>query len=208
MNGPTFEDGLVVGNTFDKYRSRNPIARWLMGGFLSSFDDMVAASSPSSVFEVGCGEGELAFRCARTGIPTRGTDISARMIELAKERARDSDLDVEFSVADLFQIRELSPPADLIVCCEVLEHVPAPEEALARLRALDGSHYLMSVPREPLWRVLNVARGRYLADLGNTPGHLQHWSRREFLELVETEFEIQAVRAPIPWTMVLATPRG
>jgi hypothetical protein len=30
------------------------------------------------------------------------------------------------------------------------------------------------VPREPIWRIGNMARGRYLGDLGNTPGHIQH----------------------------------
>ena len=36
------------------------------------------------------------------------------------------------------------------------------------------------MPREPLWRGLNMARGAYLKDLGNTPGHVNHWSKRSF----------------------------
>ena len=39
------------------------------------------------------------------------------------------------------------------------------------------------VPREPVWRVLNVARGRYVRWLGNPPGHIQHFSRAAFLAL-------------------------
>jgi hypothetical protein len=42
-------------------------------------------------------------------------------------------------------------------------------------------HLLVSVPREPLWRMLNMARGAYWPALGNTPGHLNHWSRRSFV---------------------------
>ena len=207
MKGPTIENGLVVGNAFDKYNTRNPFARWLMRGFFSAFDDLVSKADASSVFEIGCGEGELALRCAKRGIPTRGTDISQRMIRLATERAATLGLEVDFAVADLFQIHDLSPPAELVICCEVLEHLAEPKEALAHLRTLGGSYYLMSVPQEPLWRIMNMLRGRYLTDLGNTPGHLQHWSHNGFLRLVSTEFAILAVRSPTPWTMVLATPR-
>jgi hypothetical protein len=65
-------------------------------------------------------------------------------------------------------------------------------------------HVLLSVPREPLWRVLNVARGAYWRDWGNTPGHVQHWSRDEFVALVSRYFTLTRVVAPFPWTMVLA----
>jgi hypothetical protein len=63
------------------------------------------------------------------------------------------------------------------------------------------------VPREPLWRVLNLARGKYLADLGNTPGHVNHWSRGGFLDLLSRRFEIVEARTPLPWTMALCKVR-
>ena len=61
------------------------------------------------------------------------------------------------------------------------------------------------MPHEPLWRVLNVLRGAYLRDLGNTPGHVNHWSRRGFLRLLERHGRIIEARSPSPWTMVLVT---
>jgi hypothetical protein len=66
-----------------------------------------------------------------------------------------------------------------------------------------GRHLLVSVPREPLWRALNVARGAYVRDLGNTPGHVNHWSRRSFVDLLARHGEVAAVRSPFPWTMAL-----
>jgi hypothetical protein len=65
-------------------------------------------------------------------------------------------------------------------------------------------HLLVSVPREPLWRLLNVCRGAYLRDLGNTPGHVNHWSRRRFVRLLQRHGEVIEVRSPFPWTMLLA----
>ena len=70
-----------------------------------------------------------------------------------------------------------------------------------------SGHVLVSVPREPLWRGLNVARGAYVRDLGNTPGHVNHFSKRGFVRALSEHGEIAAVRSPFPWTMVLVRAR-
>lgn len=58
-----------------------------------------------------------------------------------------------------------------------------------------------------LWRIPNVVRGRYLPQWGNTPGHVQNWSKGGFLELAERFIELDHIRTPLPWTMVLGRPR-
>ena len=47
---------------------------------------------------------------------------------------------------------------------EVLEHVPDPEATLAEMARVARGYLLVSVPREPLWRGLNMARGAYWRD--------------------------------------------
>jgi len=71
-------------------------------------------------------------------------------------------------------------------------------------RCARGGHLLVSVPREPLWRALNVARGAYVRQLGNTPGHVNHWSRRGIAALLARHGEVVEARSPFPWSMVLA----
>ena len=90
-----------------------------------------------------------------------------------------------------------------VVGIEVLEHVPDPEHTVAEMARVASSHLLVSVPREPLWRALNVARGAYLRDLGNTPGHVNHWSKVGFCSLLQNYGRVHEVRKPFPWTMVL-----
>lgn len=204
MKRPEVEGGVVVGNTYDKYGTRNPLARMMVRSFLGTFDALVKRAGASSVLEVGCGEGELSLRMARTGLKVRGTDISGRMIEVATSRAEAEALPIRFEVSDILASTPRGPAPDLVVCCEVLEHLPDPELALLNLKRTGARMYLLSVPREPLWRILNVARGRYLGDLGNTPGHLQHWSRRRFLQFVSEHLTVTEVHTPFPWTMVLA----
>jgi 2-polyprenyl-3-methyl-5-hydroxy-6-metoxy-1,4-benzoquinol methylase len=92
---------------------------------------------------------------------------------------------------------------DLATAIEVLEHVPDPEHTVAEMARCAERHLLVSVPREPLWRMLNMARGAYLGQLGNTPGHLNHWSKRSFVRLLAEHGEVIELRSPFPWTMLL-----
>jgi hypothetical protein len=85
----------------------------------------------------------------------------------------------------------------------VLEHVPEPEATLAEMARVARGHLLVSVPREPLWRGLNMARGAYWRDLGNTPGHVNHWSKRGFVSLLSRYGAVEEARSPFPWTMLL-----
>lgn len=203
MNEPKVEAGVVVGNTYDKYGSRNPLARLFVGGFLSSFDRLVGHTGATRVLEVGCGEGELALRLARAGKQVVASDISGGMIQLARARAREENLAVDFRVADVLTVDPERESFDLVVCCEVLEHLMEPEAALARLSKIAAPYLLVSVPREPLWRLLNLARLSYISELGNTPGHVQHWSRRGFRELVSRYATVVREETPMPWTMLL-----
>ena len=65
---------------------------------------------------------------------------------------------------------------------------------------------IVTVPREPLWRVLNVARGAYVRALGDTPGHLHHWSKGAIVDLVSAHARVDTVRSAAPWTLILARP--
>ena len=78
-----------------------------------------------------------------------------------------------------------------------------PRPPWRRWRAWQPVPLLVSVPHEPLWRALNVARGAYLRELGNTPGHLNHWTRRGFVTLLARHGEVVEIRSPFPWTMLL-----
>ena len=195
------EGGILIGNQLDKDQVKNPIARWMVGGFDAALAGLVDEIRPESVHEVGCGEGRLSRRLhAQTRREIRASDFSGELI--AENQAR-GDAGVRYVARSVYALDPMEDRADLVVCCEVLEHVERPADALAALRALGARAYLLSVPREPLWRVLNAARGKYLAAWGNTPGHLNHWSRRGFVDfLTHGGFRVERCLQPLPWTMV------
>jgi 2-polyprenyl-3-methyl-5-hydroxy-6-metoxy-1,4-benzoquinol methylase len=200
-----------AGNYYDKYSTKNPIARWLMGRFFESFDALVDRAGPvQSALEVGCGEGELSIRIAKaTNAEICAFDVSPSVVEEARVRADLAEVGerIQFRTESVYDLSFATDRADLVVCCEVLEHLQNPEMAIDRLAEVCGSHLIASVPREPLWRALNLARGKYWRDFGNTPGHLQHWSALSFRQMLDRRFEIVELRTPLPWTMALCRPR-
>lgn len=191
------------GNVYDKYATRNPIERRLVGGFIDDVRELVRATGAREAHEVGCGEGELSLALAREGVRMRGSDVSAEVIEEARRRAGAAGLEVEYHAAPIASLRSPGDAAELVLCCEVLEHLGDPVVGLGVLAELASPWLLVSVPREPLWRGLNLARLKYVGELGNTPGHVGHWSRHAFLDFLRGRVEVVEVRSPLPWTIAL-----
>jgi 2-polyprenyl-3-methyl-5-hydroxy-6-metoxy-1,4-benzoquinol methylase len=202
------ENGVVAGNVTDKYSSGNPVHRWLMSGFLQQAESFVRRTGCTDLYEAGCGEGLLSLTLAGRipGLQIKGSDFSEAVVKIAQKNTAKND-DLQFSVADIYSLDPREHSADLVLCCEVLEHLEEPDVALKVLRSLARKYLILSVPNEPLWRILNTARGKYLSAWGNTPGHLNHWSPSAFRCFLETELIIEDLRCPLPWTMALARPR-
>jgi len=196
-----------AGNYFDKYGSRNPVVRWMMSGFLDAFSSLVDRADVSEVLEIGCGEAELSIHMANKGMKVRGCDIAPEAIDEARVRVEAAGADVELWIQRLEDFDVQADGAPLVVCCEVLEHLDDPEQGLKILSELADPWLLCSVPREPLWRTLNLARARYVKELGNTPGHVNHWSKRGFVRFVSQRFDVVETRSPLPWTMLLCRRR-
>ncbi len=198
------ENGVVVGSN-GKYEIRNPIARFLLSRFDRAVLESIRESSPFSVLEVGCGEGHVTDLILKTGVSrVLATDISVSLIE--ENNVRSNDPRVTFKAADLMAL-SIEERFDLVVCCEVLEHLEDPERGLDIMHALGAREYLLSVPREPIWRMLNICRGAYLRDLGNSPGHINHFSKHALMKFVERRFVVQSIRTPLPWTVLRCRPK-
>ena len=193
-----------TGNTYDKYASTNPIERRMMRGFFSSLDAMLGASAPTAVLEVGIGEGIVTER-----VRERFPDATVVGLDLPDDELAESwrALSVPCAFGDVTALPYPDGAFDLVLAIEVLEHVDDPPAALAEVARVCRGHLVASVPLEPIWRIGNVARGRYVRDLGNTPGHVNHWGRRGFTRLVGERFEVLDVATPLPWTMVRGRPR-
>ncbi len=192
-----------TGNTTDKYNAKNPVMRRLMDGFERDLDELFEQAAPRSILDVGCGEGVLTCQWADRLDGGRNVCIDLDDPKLRAEwdkRRRDN---LEYRAEEATSLSFADDEFDVAAAIEVLEHVPEPEATLSEMARVAERHLLVSVPREPIWRALNMARGAYLRDLGNTPGHLNHWTKVGFVSLLSRYGMVEEVRTPLPWTMAL-----
>ncbi len=195
---------IITGNYFDKYGSKNPVYKKLMSNFMNHLIYLIKSTKIENpeVLEVGCGDGHLADILTEKihGTKYHGFDLDEEIVNEAKANCPK----VSFSVGSVYEMPEYrNRKTDIIIVSEVLEHLEFPEKALTQLQALQTEFYLFSVPNEPIWRILNLLRFKYIKNLGNTPGHLQHWGKNSFKKLLSSYFEIVDFKRIFPWSMAL-----
>jgi SAM-dependent methyltransferase len=201
-------EGTVTGNTYDKYGSTNPVVRRLMATFERTLDELFTQADPQSLLDVGCGEGVLVHKWAQRLGDRRVVGIDLDDPQLHAQWAQRTAPNLEYRMMRAENLPFSDDAFDVATAIEVLEHVPDPEHTVAEMARVAERRLIVSVPREPLWRGLNMARGAYLKQLGNTPGHLNHWSKRSFVSLLSRHGEVVEARSPFPWTMLLVRVGG
>ncbi len=192
-----------TGNTFDKYGSSNPVVRRLMGGFERTLQELFVAAAPASVLDVGCGEGVLTAQWAEQLQSGRVVGLDLEDPKLQAEWSIRRRPNLQFMQARAERLPFSDGEFDLVAAIEALEHIPDAEGTVAEMARVAQAHLLVSVPHEPLWRLSNLARGAYVRKLGNTPGHVNHWSKRSFAAMLARHGEVVQTRSPFPWTMLL-----
>ncbi|HLK70427.1 MAG TPA: bifunctional 2-polyprenyl-6-hydroxyphenol methylase/3-demethylubiquinol 3-O-methyltransferase UbiG [Steroidobacteraceae bacterium] len=123
------------------------------------------------VLDVGCGGGLLCEAMTRTGAVVTGIDMAPAMIEVARLHAQESALGIHYELSSAEQYVQMhagEPPFDVIVCMELIEHVPEPArlfDALARLLRPGGELFISTVNRNLRSFLLAIVGAEYLLRL-------------------------------------------
>ncbi len=192
----------------EKYQSGNIISKYLVKRFMDTIIDLVRKTKVHHIKEIGCGEGQLLGALASLGYSVKGYDICQNSLDAAINESKRFGLNIPFELKSVYDLEENFDAAELILCCEVLEHLDNPQKALSIINKLSNPYFIVSVPCEPVWSILNMLRGKYLNTYGNTPGHIQRWSRKLFVDLVSKYADMIEVRSPLPWTILLCKTRN
>lgn len=192
------------GEFTGKYTDANPIARILVDGFFNSVFTLIRALPPTcnDFLEIGCGAGYSTQRIQRVlpeGARFQASELQPGLAGMAAKR----NPELEITCESAYELARTSESVDCVLMLEVLEHLEHPDCAIDEVARVTRRYAIVSTPREPLWRAMNMARGKYLRDWGNTPGHLQHWSSRGLMQALSPRFNVLESRTPVPWTIFL-----
>lgn len=185
----------------EKYQTKNPVVQRLLGSYFQTLEELVRPLAPTSILDVGCGEGMTAARLRAMSLAAgyRGIDASPGAVACARE----ANAGLSFDLGDVYQLEPGC--ADVVLCLEVLEHLDDPGRAVKRLRAAARRAIVVSVPWEPWFRLGNLMRGKYVARLGNHPEHIQQFSPRTFRQLLAPDLGKVEMRTSFPWVFAWAT---
>lgn len=183
---------------YEKFQTGNPVVRRLFDGFFETVARMVEESRPERVLDAGCGEGETIERLGSLlPHPVTGVDLNPDSVRFAASRLPED----RFDTADLLALPFDTDSFDLVLCLEVLEHIPDPRPALAELARVSSCDLILSVPHEPWFRLGSLARGKYVSGFGNHPEHVNHWNPRTFREFLSGSVEPLEVTTSLPWVI-------
>jgi 2-polyprenyl-3-methyl-5-hydroxy-6-metoxy-1,4-benzoquinol methylase len=187
----------VVPPRIEDYSHLSARGQRLVRSFRNRVVALVAAAEPARVLEVGCGQGWLLrdIAAALPQVALTGIDRRPGAIEFAHSLVPSADL----RVFDASALPFADGDFDLVVCCEVLEHVDDPEAVLCEIDRVGRGHSVISVPDEPLFWIANLVRGKHLRTFGNCPGHIHHWSGRGFERMLRRDGADVVVARSFPW---------
>ncbi|TET55434.1 MAG: class I SAM-dependent methyltransferase [Actinobacteria bacterium] len=191
---------MEVSSNYEKYTNKNPLITRINLSFLDSISTLVQKNSPKKILDAGCGEGFVLEHLRKdVNADFIGLDIESNALDIARLK----NPQIDFKHASVYEQPFEDNSFDLVILSEVLEHLEEPDKALSEVSRVTKRYALISVPQEPIWRVGNLARLKYMRSFGNTPGHINHWTRRAFVGLISNYFDVREIKSPIPWTIAL-----
>jgi 2-polyprenyl-3-methyl-5-hydroxy-6-metoxy-1,4-benzoquinol methylase len=142
----------------------------------------------SRVLDVACGPG-LLCRKIRQRVPSSavtGVDFSQYVI--ARNRERDGSLDIDYQCVDIrTSLASVGGRFDVVLMCEILEHLEQPEEVVATaMRLLQaGGRFILTCPHD---------------DGIPDPEHVRFWGHDELFHLLARYSDtVSFMHFPPPW---------
>ena len=192
----------LISENERKHTSNNPLRRYAIDQFFLSIDRFFPPAD--IVLDAGCGEGYDVARIldANPQLIFHGIDISSKAVQKSRTMAPT----MHSVVGSVFDLPYPDKSFDLVISLEVLEHLDNPPAAIAEYKRVTRRYLLLSVPNEPIFRSLRLLNGMNVAQLGDHPEHVQHWSINSFRKMLRDQgLTIVDSVVPVPyiWSIVL-----
>lgn len=120
------------------------------------------------ILDVGCGGGILSEALAKAGANVTGLDLNSNAIEQAVAHAKLQDLPINYQLQAVEQLSHEKHQFDIVVCMELLEHVPDPQSivnACVKLTKPNGKLFFATINRNPKAFLTAIVGAEYLLQL-------------------------------------------
>lgn len=153
------------------YQSANPLVADLHNRRIGIVRELIQQTEAQSLLEVGSGDGYMLKALSDLPVALTGIEISEKRIE----RSRQLVPQAEIVAGDAREMPFESRSFDLVVCSEVLEHVPEPERAIAEMKRVvrPGGLVIVTVPHERNWQLGRLLLLRFPIRI---PDHINEFS--------------------------------
>ncbi len=186
--------------TYKRYKSRNPVLRFVSKSFNKKICSIVKATNPRILLDVGAGPGTLlSYFNDSSATSLFGIDKSRYIL---KEAVKNKP-EVPFVNADAVHLPFKDKSFDMVMAIEVLEHLHDYRRALKEMKRVSRSYCLITVPNEPFFRVSNFFMGKNISRWGNDPEHVQSWDTDTFDKLLKECFSKVMVQSFLVWNIGL-----
>lgn len=186
------------GNFFDKTKSKNPLIRSINYKLYKDVIKFLLPLDNKKILDIGCGEGyfiKYLIKNYKSNFYIEGGDISDSILKIAKE----NNPNISFKKTSIYKSDYKDNSFDIVIAMEVLEHLENPMLAINELKRISKDSVIITVPREPFFRFANILRLKYLKNLGNAPGHINHWTKNTFKKFLNKSFDNVKIKTSTLW---------
>ena len=152
---------------FDAARFGGPIGQLLFEDQERVLFEFLGDVNHLHVLDLGTGTGRAAMALARRGAIVTGVDASSEMLSVARRRAAQEGLSIEFSEGDAHALAFPDRAFDAAVCFRLLMHVPDWRLAVRELCRVAGARVVFDYPAARSSATLQAAWRRTAAMLGS-----------------------------------------
>lgn len=176
--------------------------------------EKIRAINGSNVLDIGCGGGFLSNELGMNGLKVTGIDISPTSIKIAAKHDRSGN--VNYQVADAYQLPFADETFDVVTAMDFLEHVEDPKKVIleaSRVLKPGGIFIFHTFNRNFLswlviikfveWIVKNTPKNMHILRLFITPNELTKYCRESKMQVEEMK-GLRPVWSSIPFKNLLS----
>lgn len=112
------------------------------------------------VLDVGCGTGNFSIKLAQRGCKVIGIDISDEMLDIARAKAKELKLDIEFYNMDVYNLQIEAGSFDGAFSMAAFEFIQKPQAALDEMMRVvkeDGQVFVGTISGDSKWGELYLS---------------------------------------------------